>query len=49
MLMIEAKCWIDALINDTEVMVKPEEAYVVSQILEAIYESAKTGQPVFFN
>lgn len=46
---VEAKMWIDAIINDTDVLVKPEEALVVTQILEAIYESAKTGQPVVFN
>ena len=41
--------WIDAILNDTDVLVKPEEALVVTQILEAIYESAKTGKPVLFN
>lgn len=46
--LLEAKRWIDAVINDTEVVVKPQEAYTVSRILEAIYESAKTGMPVFF-
>lgn len=45
---VEAKRWIDAIVNDTEVIVKPREAYVVSQILEAIYESAETGKPVYF-
>ena len=45
---IEAKRWIDAIVNDTEVVVKPQEAYVVSQILEAIYESSETGKPVYF-
>ena len=45
----EARLWIDAVINDTEVVVKPEEAMVVTQILEAIYKSAETGKPVFFN
>ncbi len=44
---IEARLWIDAIINDTEVNTKPEEAIVVTQILEAIYESAKTGKPVY--
>lgn len=44
----EARLWIEAVVNDTEVVVKPEEAYVVTQILEAIYESAKTGKPVMF-
>jgi predicted dehydrogenase len=37
----------DAVINDTEPVVKPEEALVVTEILEAIYKSAETGQPVF--
>jgi len=46
---LEAKQWIDAIINDTEPTVKPEEAYVVTQILDAIYQSAKTGKPVYFN
>ena len=46
---VEAKMWIDAILNDTDVLVKPEEALVVTQILEAIYESAKTGKPVLFN
>lgn len=45
----EAKKWIDAIINDTEVFVKPEEAYVVTQILDAIYKSAETGKPVYFD
>ncbi len=39
----EARLWIDAVINDTEPFVKPEQALVVTQILEGIYESAKTG------
>ena len=46
---IEAERWIDAIINDTDVLVKPEEACVVSQIMDAIYESAKTGKPVYFS
>lgn len=46
---IEARVWIDAILNDTEVTVKPEQAIVVTQILEAIYESARTGgKQVFF-
>ena len=45
---VEAKRWIDAIINDTEVVVKPNEAYVVSKILEAVYESAKTGKAIYF-
>lgn len=45
---LEIRLWIEAVINDTEVVVKPEEAMVVTQILEAIYESAKIGKPIFF-
>lgn len=45
---IEAKQWIDAVINDKEPLVKPEQAFVVTRILEAIYESAKTGKEVIF-
>ena len=44
----EARLWIEAVINDTAPVVKPEEALVVSEILEAIYESARTGKPVYF-
>ena len=40
--------WINAVVTDTDPCVLPEQAYVVTQILEAIYTSAKTGQPVFF-
>lgn len=44
----EAVQWIDAILNDTEPLVKPEQAIVVTQILEAIYKSAETGLPVMF-
>ncbi len=46
---VEMRMWIDAVIHDTEPVVKPEEALVVSEILEAIYESARTGQAVYLN
>ncbi len=45
---LEAKLWIDSILNDTEPLVKPEEALVVTEILEAIYKSAKTGKAVYF-
>ncbi len=45
---LEAQMWIDAVINDTDPLVKAEEALVVTEILEAIYNSAKTKKPVFF-
>ncbi|CAG7633147.1 Gfo/Idh/MocA family protein [Paenibacillus allorhizosphaerae] len=45
----EARLWIDAILNDKEPVVTPEQACVVSEILEAIYESAKTGKAVYFD
>ncbi len=45
---LEQKQWIDAILNDTEPLVKPEQAFVVTQILEGIYKSAETGREVFF-
>ena len=46
---LEARLWIESIINDTEPFVKPEEALVVTEILEAIYKSAQTGEAVYFN
>ena len=47
---IEARMWIDYVKDDSKPLItKPEQAYVVTQILEAIYESQKTGKPVFFD
>ncbi|GAB0229697.1 Gfo/Idh/MocA family oxidoreductase [Staphylococcus pseudintermedius] len=45
----ETKAWISCVQNDTPPRVKPEEALVVTQILEAIYESARTGKAVYFD
>jgi predicted dehydrogenase len=46
---LEARYWIDSILNDTQPLVKPQEALVVSQILEAIYESSKSGQAISFS
>jgi len=46
---IEARQWIRAVMNDTAPCVLPEQAYVVSAILDGIYKSAKSGQPYYFN
>jgi predicted dehydrogenase len=46
---LEARLWIEAVINDTDPVVLPEQALVVSEILEAIYESSKTGKAVYFS
>ncbi|MBQ7376893.1 MAG: Gfo/Idh/MocA family oxidoreductase [Clostridia bacterium] len=46
---VEATQWIRSLIHGTDATVLPEQAFVVTQILEGIYESAKTGKPYYFN
>lgn len=46
---LEAKQWLEAIVNDTEPLVKPEQAFVVTKILEAIYKSAETGEEIFFD
>ncbi|NBI28292.1 Gfo/Idh/MocA family protein [Chengkuizengella marina] len=45
---LEMRLWIDSILYDTEPIVKPKQALVVSEILEAIYESSKTGKAVYF-
>ena len=45
----EAKHWVDCLKNNTEPFVKAEEAFVVTQIIEAVYESARTGHTVYLS
>lgn len=46
---LEARLWIESIINEKEATVQPKEALVVTQILEAIYQSAKTGKAVYFD
>lgn len=46
---LEAEALYEALANDTPPVVLPEQALVVTQVLEAIYTSAKTGKPVVFD
>ncbi len=46
---LEAQQWINAIINDTDPVVLPEQALVVTEILEAMYQSSETGEPVFLN
>ena len=45
---VEARAWINSIINDEAPVVRPEQACVVSEILEAIYTSSKTGKAVIF-
>ena len=44
----EARLWIEAIKNDTDPFVTPEQAYTISRILEGIYISAATGKPFYF-
>ena len=42
-------CGSTHVLDDSKPLVtKPEQAYVVTQILEAIYRSAETNRPVYF-
>ena len=41
--------WIEAIEQDQGASRNTEQAYVVSQILEALYESAHTGKAVYLN
>jgi predicted dehydrogenase len=43
---LEMVTWINSVRNDAELVVKPEQAYVVTRILEAIYDSAASGDVV---
>ena len=46
---VEARQWVDAILNDTEPCVKPEEAFRVTQILEAIYKASETNSTIKFD
>lgn len=45
--LLEAESFISNIINGTKPVVSPEQAYIVTRILEAIYKSAETGKEVF--
>ena len=45
---LEMQSWIEAIRDDKEPLIKPEQALVVTQIIDAIYQSATTGKPVLF-
>jgi predicted dehydrogenase len=45
----EAQQWIRAIKEDTDPLVLPEQACVVTEILDAIYKAAESGKPVYFD
>jgi len=45
---VEARQWLLAVINDTQPLVNPEQAFVVTKILDGIYKSARIGKEVCF-
>ncbi len=45
----EAEIWVAALKGEGELFVTADQAFVVTRILDAIYESSKTGKPVYFD
>ena len=45
----EMQAWLNSVRNDAELVVKPEQAYTVTRILEAIYQSAQSGAEVKFD
>ena len=45
----ENRQWLLAVQNGTQPLVKPEQAFVVTQVLEAIYRSAEQGREVFLD
>lgn len=46
---VEARTFIDAVSGKGKLYVLPEQAAVVTQILEGIYASAKSGKPYYFD
>jgi len=44
----EQQAWLDAILNGVDLCVKPEQAFVVTQILDAIYQSAAEGRAIHF-
>lgn len=46
---VDCRQWLEAIINDTEPLVKPEEALVVTKILDNIYKSASENKEIKFD
>ena len=45
----EATHWVNALTGRGELFVKPEQAFTVTKILDAIYKSAASGKTIYFD
>lgn len=43
---LECKQWLEAILDDKEPLVKPEQAFMVTKILDSIYKSAKEGKEI---
>ncbi|MBC7981960.1 Gfo/Idh/MocA family oxidoreductase, partial [Candidatus Parcubacteria bacterium] len=44
----EHEIWVAALRGEGELFVSPEQAFIVTKVLDAIYESSRTNKPVYF-
>ena len=45
----EARQWIQAVVEDIDPIVLPGQAAVVTEIIEAIYKSGRSGRTVYFD
>ena len=45
---LEARQWLNALHGEGEPLVKPEQAFMVTKLLDSIYQSAESGKEVLF-
>ena len=45
---IECRQWLNAILNDTDPVVRPEQAFTVTKILDNIYKSAREGHEIRF-
>lgn len=45
----EASIWVNALSGRGELFIKPEEAFIITRILDAIYQSSQSGETIIFD
>ena len=45
----EHDIWVKALRGEGDLFVTADQAFVVTRILDSIYESSRTGKPVYFD